>query len=165
LSDFNERSISSAVSKNTQTSNSIKFLPFGAELFFAYRPLIVAFRNFAEAPENIIEITARFKRRYTITHSAETHHVTEQALLHVRNSRTCARGRDSKKERVEQRTFLIAADKPATSVWIDRTATRTRANDRVTESTRVHSLLRGRENRTYRTAEYSSVACFRHPKA
>jgi len=72
-------------------------------------------------------------------------------------------GRDSKKETAEQRKFLMVADKPTTAVWIDRTATRTRANDRATESIRVHSLLHGRENRTYSTAECSSVASFRHP--
>ena len=76
-----------------------------------------------------------------------------------------ARGRDSKKERAEQSKFLMVADKPTTAGWIDRTATRTRANDRVRESTSVHSLLRGSENRTYCTAEYSSVACCRHPLA
>ena len=46
-------------SKNSQTSNLMKILPVGAELFHAkgqtdMTRLIVAFRNFANSPKNVI---------------------------------------------------------------------------------------------------------------
>jgi len=46
-------------SKNTQISNLMKMSPVGAELFHAdgrtdMKKLIVAFRNFANAPENYL---------------------------------------------------------------------------------------------------------------
>ena len=85
-------------------------------------------------------------------------HCTIEILVRVR-------GRDSKKETADRTKFLVVADILATAMWIDRTATRTRANDRVPESTSVHSLLRGRENRTHITTEYSSVAPFRQQLA
>jgi hypothetical protein len=52
-------------SKNTQTSNSMKIRPVGSELFHADRrtemtKIIVAFRNFANAPKKIKGRT-RFK--------------------------------------------------------------------------------------------------------
>jgi len=47
------------LSKNTLISNFIKFRPVGAELFHAVgrthkSKLIVAFRNFANAPKNVL---------------------------------------------------------------------------------------------------------------
>jgi hypothetical protein len=60
LSDFTETWISSTnVSKNTQISNFIKIRPVGAEMFHAdgqtdMPQVIIAFRKFANAPEEVL---------------------------------------------------------------------------------------------------------------
>jgi hypothetical protein len=62
LLDFNETWIfSTDFSRNPQISNLLKIRPLGAEFFHAdgqtdMTKLIVAFRNFANAPENLKDI-------------------------------------------------------------------------------------------------------------
>jgi hypothetical protein len=62
LLDFNQASMFSRFSKNNQISNFVKIRPVGAELLYAdgrteITKLIVAFRNFANAPKMFARIT------------------------------------------------------------------------------------------------------------
>jgi len=64
LSNFNELAFPDIFSKHTQISNFVKIRPLGVELFHAdgrtdITRLIVAFRNFANAPKNAWSCTYR----------------------------------------------------------------------------------------------------------
>jgi hypothetical protein len=73
LSDFN---VTWIFSKNTQISNFMKIRPVGVELFHAdgrteMMKLIVAFRNFADAPENNNKNKSRYFSNHRLSLNVE----------------------------------------------------------------------------------------------